>query len=112
MPKRKPSKKNKYNAVKTEYNGVKYDSKKEASRAFTLDVLRKAKGNDRVLNIERQVSYDLIVNNIKIARYVLDFKITYSDRVVHEDVKGVLTPVYKLKKKLMKAIHGIDIIDV
>jgi hypothetical protein len=28
------------------------------------------------------------------------------------DVKGVKTPVYQLKKKLVKALHGIDIVEV
>lgn len=113
MPKKKG---NKYGAKKTEYNGDIYDSKKEASYAYKLDILRKAKGNDKgndkVLDVERQVKFSIDVNDIHICNYILDFKVTYPDRVVHYDVKGMLTPVYKLKKRLMKACHDIDIIEV
>jgi protein associated with RNAse G/E len=105
-------KRSKYNAKRTEYNGFVYDSIKEAGYAKKLDLLKMAKGKDKVLSVERQVPYEMIVNDVKICTYRLDFKVTYSDRVEHVDVKGVLTAIYKLKKKLMKACHGIDIIEV
>jgi len=31
---------------------------------------------------------------------------------VVEDVKGVRTPVYLLKKKLLKACHGLDVVEI
>tara|TARA_R110002126_G_scaffold153682_3_gene300817 strand:+ start:5663 stop:6001 length:339 start_codon:yes stop_codon:yes gene_type:complete len=105
-------KKNKYNAKKTEYNGFTYDSKKEAGYAKKLDLLKMASGNDKVLSVERQVPYAMIVNTVKICTYRLDFKVTYPNRVEHVDVKGMLTAIYRLKKKLMKALHDIDIIEV
>lgn len=108
----KNTRKNKYNARKTEYNGCTYDSKKEAGYAKKLDLLKMANGKDKVLSIERQVPYEMIVNDIKICTYRLDFKVTYPDRVEHVDVKGMITAIYKLKKKLMKALHDIDIIEV
>ena len=43
-------------------------------------------------------------------RYRADFAYTLRDgREVVEDVKGVRTPEYKIKKKLMLWIHGIEI---
>ncbi len=48
-----------------------------------------------------------------VGRYRADFvyeelrKGVWSEVV--EDVKGFLTPMYRLKRKLMKAIYGIDI---
>lgn len=105
---------NKFGAIKTDYNGIKYDSRKEAAYAQTLDLCKKAVGkSDRVVEIERQLPYLLEVNGVKICKYILDFKVKYADgRTEYIDVKGVLTPVYKLKKKLVKAIHNIDIKEV
>jgi len=49
---------------------------------------------------------------VKICRYVADFGYIENGAVVIEDVKSKITkglPVYRLKKKLMKALYGIDI---
>lgn len=101
---------NKYGAKKTEYNGVTFDSKAEAHRAYELDMLKKS---GEVTDIEYQPVFDVVVNNKKICKYKADFKVTYSDGHVEiEDVKGVRTPVYKLKKKLVEALHDIEIIEI
>jgi uncharacterized protein YegP (UPF0339 family) len=105
---------NKYNAKKTVYNGELYDSKAEASFAAKLDIARKAEAAiDRVESIERQCVYAIEVNGKHIAKYIADFRVTYANGEVKVyDVKGVATPVYRLKKKLVEAIHGITIIEV
>jgi len=46
-------------------------------------------------------------------RYIADF--VYKDdegKTVVEDAKGVLTPVYKLKRHLMMHVHGIKINEI
>lgn len=105
---------NKYGNKKTEYNGQTFDSRKEAQYARELDLLSKAQNDtQRVVKYETQVRYPLEVNGTKIATYVLDFKVEYADgRVEFVDVKGMRTGVYKLKKKLMLACHGIEITEV
>ncbi|MFR5079104.1 MAG: DUF1064 domain-containing protein [[Clostridium] innocuum] len=43
-------------------------------------------------------------------RYIADF--TYNDRngqLIVEDAKGVKTPVYRLKRRLMAELKGIEI---
>ena len=67
-----------------------------------------------VRDLERQVKYEIVVNGEKICRYIADFryKVIDDDGVateVVEDAKGVETPDFKLKKKLMKAVHQIDV---
>lgn len=106
-------KRSKYGNVHTEYKGRMYHSAKEAEYAQFLDAMRRAKHEkDRVVRVEPQVPYKLAVNGVLVCKYYLDFKVTYADgRIEHVDVKGVKTDVYKLKKKLMKACHGIDIIE-
>ena len=55
-----------------------------------------------------------MVNDQKICKYVADFRYNKVDEYgsleeVVEDAKGVETAEFKLKKKLMKAVHGIEI---
>jgi hypothetical protein len=102
-------KRSKYGAKKTEIDGIRFDSKLEAKRYSILKIARDA-GH---LTFEMQVRYDLHVNGDHICFYKADFVVTYpAGRVVVEDCKGVKTPVYKLKKKMMKAIHGIEIVEI
>jgi hypothetical protein len=63
-----------------------------------------------------QVKYDLVVNGVKIGFYKADF-VTYKHGKILEviDVKSEMTkklPVYRLKKKLLKAIYNIDIVEI
>ncbi len=107
---------NKYNAKKTEYNGEIYDSAKEAAYAAKMHIQKKASGPDKVLKIEKQVRYDVIVNDKKICFYKLDFKVTYKDRIEYIDVKGLRRgcgyQMFRLKKKLVEALYGITITEV
>jgi len=100
--------KNKYNAKKTIYKGITYDSKKEAMRAEELDVMLSI---GKILDIQRQVPLKCIVNNLLVCKLVCDFVYTLpSGEVIHEDVKGMVLPVFKLKQKLVKALLGIEVI--
>ena len=100
----------KYNSVMCYSDGIRFSSKKEMYRYNELQLLVKA---GEIGDLKLQVKYPLVVNGVNICSYVADF--TYTDyRTMHtitEDSKGMKTPVYKLKAKLMKAIHGIDILE-
>lgn len=98
----------KYKAVKVEIDGIKFDSKKEGRRYRQLKLLEKA---GEISNLSLQPRFDLIVNGAKCGFYKADFKYTENGKEVIEDVKGMLTPVYRLKKKLVKAIYNIDIFE-
>lgn len=105
-------KKNKYGAIKTEYNGRIYDSKAEANYAKRLQYLKHAKNlSERVAYIEYQVPYYIQIKGNKIVgTYFADFKVTYGDgRVEVVDVKGVKTPLYRFKKKCVEAGYNIII---
>ena len=102
---------NKYFAKKTLAFGLKFDSKWESQRYLYLKSLEKA---GRVKNLELQPKFIISVNGQKICTYIADFKYDKEDKEgvwehVIEDAKGVETPEFKLKKKLMKAVHNIDI---
>lgn len=104
----------KYGNLKTEYNGTVFHSKKEAEYAKTLDWMKKiTTPSDRVLRYDMQVPFQIIMNGIKIAKYIADFKVFYADgseEII--DVKGVRTNIYVLKKKLVEAQYGVKIIEV
>lgn len=103
---------NKFGAVQTQADGYTFDSKREAARYQELKYLVLA-GEivNGTLLVHRR--YSLVVSGILIGHYEADFSYTEKDgsRIV-EDVKGVKTQVYRLKAKLMLAIHGITISEV
>lgn len=106
----KASKPSKYRNQRIVVNGVLFASKREAKRYGELLLLVKA---GEVRDLRLQVPFDLIVRDIKVCRYVADFVYTTpTGRTVVEDVKGMRTPVYELKKRLMFACLGIGILEV
>jgi len=99
---------NKYRAVKTIVGDITFDSKKEARRYVQLKILVKA---GVISELKLQPRFDLIINDCKCGFYKADFDYIENGKRVIEDVKGMKTPVYNLKKKLIKAIYGIDIFE-
>lgn len=112
---------NKYFAKKVRTDYGTFDSLGEYRYWIQLNALRKATDPEqRVELIERQVTYPLTVNGILVGKYIADFRVTYADgRVEVLDFKnpyvtgkGKSTPlgqIFNYKRKLMLAIHGIDV---
>lgn len=103
-------KRSKYKNIKTVVDGIKFDSKKEARRYQDLKILERA---GEIFGLELQPRFSIIVNGFKICTYVADFRY-YEEgnpNEVIEDVKGVKTAIYRLKNKLMQAVHGIEILE-
>ncbi len=102
---------NKYGAKAVMVDGLRFHSKGEAKRWQELQVLERL---GKITHLERQVEYPLKVNGFLIGKYVADFVYLQEGgawAVTVEDFKGVITDTYRLKKKLMWAIHGIDILE-
>ena len=101
-------KKAKYRNRKTVVDGITFDSKAEADFYSQLR-LRERLGE--VDSIKLQVPHILTVNGQLIATYRSDFEFNdiHSKKYRVIDVKGVQTPEFKLKRKLMRACHGIEI---
>ena len=103
-------KQSKHRNIKTTVDAIVFDSRLEAKRYSILRLLEKS---GTIKDLKLQESFDIIVNGEKICSYKADFVYMNSkDEMVVEDAKGTRTPVYKLKKKLMKAVLGIDIKEV
>jgi hypothetical protein len=110
--------KRKYRNKVCEFGGEKFDSAKELKRYRDLMILQDI---GMIAGLTRQVPF-VLAPGVLIAgerrkrpaiRYILDFLYTTGDgSMVHEDVKGMQTPVYRLKKHLMKTVHNIDVKEV
>ena len=98
-------KRSKYGNRRTLYEGVMFDSQKEASRAVELDMLKRA---GEVICWVPHVVFPLV----KGVNYEADFVIVYADwHVEVEDVKGVRTKEYRIKKKLFAERYGREIVE-
>lgn len=99
----------KYGAIRTQVGDVTFDSRAEAHRYTQLLLLQRA---GVISDLELQPKFPLVVNGIKIGTYIGDFSFIEGGKRVTEDVKGIRTPVYILKKKLVRALYGIEIVEV
>lgn len=112
-------------AERTSREGIVFDSKGELARWEELRLLERA---GEVSELRRQVKYPLVVNGVNLGSYVADFvyikmvpfpwpkglevpDARFLPTAIIEDFKGVRTPVYRLKAKLMRALHGIKILE-
>ncbi|WPY01472.1 DUF1064 domain-containing protein (plasmid) [Candidatus Trichorickettsia mobilis] len=98
--------KHKFKAVRTEYNGFKFASKKEAKRYMELKALEQA----------GEVEFFFMQTPIHLpegVKYVLDFQVYWANgEITFEDVKGFKTPIYELKKKQVEALYPIKITEI
>ena len=112
------TKSSKFNNVKSEIDGHTFDSIKESEYYGSLKIKKNA---GLIKDFQMQVQYDILVNNIHIAYYYLDFLIENNDgSFEYIDIKGkdkksnkfIKTGVFALKKRLVEAIYHIKIIMV
>ena len=121
----------KYNAHKTEIDGIEFPSKHEANRYCELKLLERA---GEISNLRLQVDFELIPNQyryekrygkngkpLKDKQILLERKVVYRADFVYtdkdgsqvvEDTKGFKTKEYLLKRKLMLYVHGIAVQEV
>lgn len=106
---------NKYRNNPIIIDGIRFDSTKEGHRWCELQTLQKA---GVISDLQRQVAYELQPafyfqgKKIRPIQYVADFVYNEGNERIVEDVKGVKTQEYKMKKKMMQYIYGIDIHEV
>ena len=112
----KQNKRSKYRNRRTTVDGIRFDSKAEAKRYTQLITLQNL---GEISGLMRQHSYVLVPGGrwqngkaYSAVKYVADFVYTQDGKIVVEDVKGMKTQLYMLKKKLMKQVYGIEIREV
>ena len=118
----------KYRNKKIEFDGILFDSKKEGLYYLKLKDMQR---NGEITNLRLQVPYELLpaiykdeIVHLKTkdktikklvqrpVTYVADFVYTKDGQEYVIDVKGMRLPDYILKKKMMLALNGINIIEV
>ena len=118
----------KYHAKKIKRDGIVFDSVREYNRWCELQLLERA---GKISGLRRQVKFQLIPAQYeriwnqkqhcyrkgrcieRDCNYIADF--CYYDEsgsYVVEDAKGFRTPEYRIKRKLLLHVHGIQIKEV
>jgi hypothetical protein len=105
------ARRSKYANETVDLGGVRFDSKREARRWGELQLMERV---GRICDLRRQVRYRLEVNGLHVCDYLADFTYQEEGELVVEDVKSppTRTAVYRVKKKLLKALMGLDIREV
>jgi hypothetical protein len=108
---KRPAKPSKYHNVRTTVDGIGFASASEARRYSQLKLFAKA---GEIVNLRLQPRYPLKIEGVLICTYVADFAYDRRQaeggwRPVIEDVKGVVTDVFRIKRNLMRVIYGAEI---
>ena len=105
-------KRNKFGAISTTVNGVKFASLGESRRYKALTTLE-AIGAISHLKLQQAfvLAPSVVINGRRrpAMKYIADFTYVEGDALIVEDFKGVRTPVYVLKRHLMMSVLGIQI---
>lgn len=99
----------KYHNKKTEIDGHTFDSLMEGERYRQLSLLLYG---GYISKLEVHPRYPLVVNGVNCGYYEADFRYIENGVSITEDLKGFRTAVFILKKKLVLALHGVEIKEV
>lgn len=105
----KPKKQAKYRNVSVVIDGIRFASKKEGGYYATLKQREKL---GEVSAVEMQTPFALVgPDGLLISTYKADFCFwdNTQDRFRVIDVKGVETKEFRIKKRLMKSLKGIEV---
>jgi hypothetical protein len=110
----KDKKRPKYRNAPVVVDGERFDSKKEAEHIRVLKEMER-RGEIRDLKYaKKDCRINIVVNGVRVCAAIPDaiYTHTATGAVVYVDVKSEITrrnPVYRLKKKLLRAVHGIEV---
>lgn len=104
----RPKSKQKYGARRMIVDGHDFPSERQANRYRELKLSERA---GQITDLEIEVPYDISINGYHVCTYIADAVYSEQGRRVVEDSKGMATPVYKLKRRLMKAVHNVEILE-
>lgn len=111
----KARKHQKYRNRVTETDDGRFDSEAEYRHWCHLKVRQRV---GEISDLKRQVVFELapavVIQGPKRPpiRYIADMTYLEDGKTVVADVKGAVTPEYRMKRHLMKAVHGIDIKEI
>lgn len=98
---KKPTRGNKYGAVRAEWNGRSFDSTAERDYAVQLDQLKQA---GQIKRVTYQHKLRLEANGVFVCDYIIDFRTVMPDGTIElHEVKGMETDLWRNKWKMAKA---------
>lgn len=85
-----------------------YASQREAKRANELKLLERA---GEITELREQVPFELIPKQVgeRGVKIIVDFTYRENGTLIAEDCKGMRTPQYILKRKMLQYFHGLRI---
>lgn len=96
-------------------DGIRFASQREGNRYLELKLLLRA---GKIAGLAMQPSFKFKLGEEYLKHdsgrpitYRADFYYIENGREVVEDVKGVRTDVYKIKRALMRLFHGIEVLE-
>jgi 1,4-alpha-glucan branching enzyme len=92
----------KYHAVPTVIDGKRFASKAEANRYLELKLLAQA---GEITDLVTQPKFIIWECGKEKITYVGDFSYRENYRHVVEDIKGIETPVFRIKAKMFRAVY-------
>jgi hypothetical protein len=99
-------KRNKFRAVKTTIDNIIFDSKMES---YHYLILKQLADSGKVSNLEIHPKFPIYIKNKLVCKVILDF--AYDDDIGthYIDVKGMDTPISRLKRKMVEAEYDITV---
>lgn len=100
---------NKYGAKKVTFDGIEFDSQREFTYYLDYKALQKA---GQISHLKVHPQFRCEVNGKLIGKYTADFEFVENGRRRVIDVKNPVTARkadFRLRKKLVEALHGIDV---
>ena len=92
----------KYRATQTVYKGIKFHSQGEFKRYLELKLLEAA---NKISELKLQPKYPLVVDKSLVCNYIADFEYLEDGVLITEDFKGMITPMFRLKRKLFEILY-------
>ena len=111
----KSRKHQKYRNRITETEDGRFDSEAEYRHWCHLKLRLRA---GEISELKRQVVFELapsvVIQGRKrpALRYICDMTYREKGELVVADVKGAVTPEYRIKRHLLKAVHGIEVLEI
>lgn len=100
----------KYSAIKTDCgSGHRHDSRIEARRCDELTLLEKG---GAISHLIQQPVFQIAFDDRPVCKVIADFQYREDDRLVTIDVKGMDTPLSRLKRKLVAAAFPGTVIEI
>jgi len=102
---------NKYRNTPVSVADGRFDSKREAKRWADLKLMEQGK---EISDLKRQVKFEFHVSGQHICDYIADATYVRDGQFTVEDTKSPITrrnAVYRLKRKLLRALYGLEILE-